>query len=326
VTEKIFNALFVIFHFAVLAGLVVMLVRPAWRAWFTQRCLGTATAIDLAYIRIVTCGILLIYVLTEDLGSQAPFGPKWWSWPGYLEPLGHGWLRYFVTSKAHLDGLTYALILAIVLAMAGVLVRVTLPITAVLYLMYGGLLRGFGKYFHEGYLGLYVLIALCFVACGDAWSVDAWWRKRRCKPAAAAAFPDTAYSWMAWACTAACVVPYVQLGFSKFAHGGLFWFDGRSLRNYMITDELNLRGLPFDLALHMIDAPTLMFTVMGFVGLIAEFTYVSVLFVPRMRRYLPPIIGLLHLGVLGWQNALFIDAILLPLIFVRPSRWIRRPA
>jgi hypothetical protein len=142
-------------------------------------------------------------------------------------------------------------------------------------------------------------------------------------PAGAAAERSAApaYAWMVWACQAAAAIPYLQLSLSKWWSGGLFWFDGRSMRNYMLTDDLNLTQWNIDLALRAYRAPVLVFTLSGLFGLLVESLYPFALLVPRLRLVLPLAVAAMHLGVWFTQDALFLDALLIPLIFCLPSRW-----
>jgi hypothetical protein len=319
-SQTLISDFFSALHLVAIVGFATMIVSPTLRDGFAARCVGHATAIDLAWVRIVTCTVLVLYVLTEDLASLSYFSSWWYTPPGYLAIFGRGWFDALLGSPAALHGLTAALILALLLAAAGVFTRITLPVAAILYLVFGGLLRSFGKYFHEGYLAFYVLLVLCVLPAGDAWSFDARRRARR-----GDALPDRSevYRWGVYACFAAACVPYLQLAASKLLHGGLFWFDGRSLRNYMLMDDLNLSELDIDLALRFHDMPTLAFTIAGFFALAFEAVYPAVLVFPRLRRIVPLGIGLLHLGVWLGQDALFLDAVLLPLIFLQPSTWKR---
>jgi len=307
-----FDGLFDVLHAVAIAGLALLLFRPSARAWFERRCIGDRTAVDLAWIRIVTCSVLLLYVATEDLASQAELGASWFAAPGYAKWMGRETFVWFMSSASRLHLVQWILVALLGLAAAGVATRLTVALSTVVYLLFAALVRSFGKEFHEGYIGFYVLIVLCFTPCGDAVSVDA---KRRAGPPR-----EAAYAWSVWACWAAACVPYVQLGLSKLIYGGLYWFEGRSLRNYMLTDDLNLTEWNIDLALRFHDAPVFLFTIAGFLALLSEVVYVSVLLSPRLRRIVPAFVALLHLGVWFGQDALFIDATLIPLIFYVPTR------
>jgi len=307
----------VLIHAGAIAAFAVMLFLPRFRGWFERRCVGSGTALDLAFIRIVVCAVLILYVLTEELASQAQIGTQWFSPPGYTSWLGRGWLDWLLSSPLRLNLLTGLLLGTLGLAMVGFATRVTLPLAAVLYVVFSALVRSFGKYFHEGYLAFYVLLVLCFLPCGDACSVDA--ARRRGRPV-----PPTSYAWAVYACYAATTIPYLQLGLSKLIGGGLYWFDGRAVRNYMLLDDLNIEEWNFDLAIRFHDAPTILFTIIGLVGLLIELSYVLVLFLPRLRLVLPACVAFLHIGIWLGQDLIFVDAILIPLIFYAPRTWLAR--
>jgi hypothetical protein len=93
------------------------------------------------------------------------------------------------------------------------------------------------------------------------------------------------------------------------------------MRNYMLTDDLNITQWNIDLALRAYRAPVLVFTLSGLFGLLVESLYPLVLLVPRLRLVLPLAVVAMHLGVWFGQDALFLDAVLIPLIFCLPSRW-----
>lgn len=314
----LFRHIYSLIHVAGLAALVSMLLVPQLRRGFERRCVGIASARDLAFVRIVVCVVLFAYTLTEPLPTQARLDTAFFEPLGYTSHLGQGAFDWFLSSPARLWAVWLATFGALALGAFGVATRLTLPVALLSCLWVGALTRSLGKHFHEGYLALYVLTVLAFLPAGDAWSFDSWWRRRRGRVA-----PEAAYPWMLWACYAAASIPYLQLAFSKLHRGGLFWFDGRSMRNYMLTDDLNLQEWELDMALRFYQAPTAVFTALGFFGLAAELLYPLVLVVPRLRLLLPLAIVLVHLGVWFGQDALFVDAVLLPAIFFVPSRWQR---
>jgi hypothetical protein len=303
---------FQLLHAVAIAGLIACLARPAWRDAFARRCIGPRTAVDLAWIRIVVCVVLIVCTAMIDLASMAELPKSWFAPPGYLADLGRGWLHVLMASELRLHLLQWTTIVLLALGAAGVFARVTIPLAAIAFFVFSAVARSFGKEFHEGYLAFYVLLVLACVPSGDALSWDA---RRRASPA-----PPAAYDWAVWACWAAATIPYLQLGFSKLIAGGVYWFEGASLRNYMLADDLNLTAWNIDLALRAYDAPVALFTVAGFFGLAFELIYAFVLVSPLLRRYVPAGVALLHLGVWLGQDALFVDATLIPIIFYVPAR------
>jgi hypothetical protein len=305
--SRVFEGIFAVIHLGGIAALVALWLLPRWRDWFERRCVGPARAEDLAHVRAVACLALGVYVLSENLASLARLDTAFYAPPGYLRLFGHAAFDWFLESAWRLRGMTFAVLVALALAGAGVFPRVTLPLAAVLYFAFAALARAHGKLFHEGYLAWYVLIVLACVHLGRRPRVDEGDGK-------------VAYPWMVWACQAAAVVPYLQLSLTKLWIGGLFWFDGRSIRNYALIDNLNVAQWEIDGALHLYQAPTLLFTLSGLFGLCTETLYPLVLVVPRLRLLLPAAVILMHFGIFLLQDFPFVDAMLLPLIFFTPSR------
>lgn len=308
-----------------LAALVAMLFVPRLREAFERRCIPPANSVDLAFIRIVACAVLLLYVPTEELASQAAMGTEWFRPPGHMSLLGRELFDWFLSSEGRLQALTWFVFGSLALALAGCATRLTLPLAAVSYFLFAALLRSFGKEFHEGYLGFYVLVVLCFLPCADAWSIDARWLRARWRrwlrrPQQTPPSRGELYRWGTWACYVAAALPYLQLGMSKLIEGGIYWFDGRSLRNYMLRDNINLTDFDFNLALRFYDIPVILFTIAGFFALLVELSYALVLVSPRLRRVLPACVALLHLGIWIGQDVRFLDAMLIPAIFFMPSR------
>lgn len=315
---------FLCVHLAGIALLLAMLIVRRWRSFFERHCLGRANAQDVGFIRIVTCATLALYVLSEALPSYALLDSSLLHPMGYFEPPAP-LFSWFLASSLRLRCIGWVTLALLVLGAVGWRPRLTLPLAAAVYLFFAALLRTPGKAFHEGYLAWYVLLVLALLPANNALRLDAWLGRRKAAPTpstlaeSGAATPD--HAWSVWACQAAAVVPYLQLSLSKWWAGGPFWFDGRSMRNYMLTDDLNLTQWNIDLALRWYQAPTLAFTLVGLFGLLVESFYPLVLLVPGLRVVLPAAVMLLHLGVWFGQDALFLDAILIPAIFFMPSRW-----
>jgi len=312
-------------HLVVGGFFAALIFVPVLRHWFERHCLGQSTALDLAFIRIVTCAVTGLIVFREDLASYSYFDPEWYRFPGHIRLLGDDFLRSLIGSRGALLSLKWGLFLLLLLAGAGGSTRLTIPLVTVLYILFAALARSCGKGFHEGYLPMYVLMVLSFLPCGDAWSVQfheraRWWHRPRPDPKAR----SQVYRWGTYACYAAVCVPYIQLAFSKIMYGGLDWFQGSSLLKYMLSDSLSLTGWDFGLSFHLQHAPGWVLSFAGFFALAVETVYPLVLFVPRLRFVLPLCVTALHLGIWFTQEALFADAILMPVIFLSPillKRW-----
>ncbi len=299
--------LFAAIHVVAVGGLAVTLINPKARRWFEERCVGRATAEDLAYVRAAVCLIAAACVLCEDLASCALLSEYWFTPPAILaNTIGTDAFYALIGSRPALLVLHGSLILMLLLAAGGVAARFTVALSTAGYILFYGILGSFGKVSHVGLLALYALIALCFLPTGR--------RPGR-------SLSPSYYAWSVFAVYAAIVVPYLQLGLCKLIIGGPYWFEGAHLKNYMLTDDLNLWQFEIDLGLRFMNLPNVCFTIAAAFALLAELLYPLVLVVPRLRTVLPLCIVLLHIGIWLAQDALFLDAVLLPLIFLGPSRW-----
>src|SRR5262249_1935598 len=149
-----------------------LLFWPRARRVFEQHCVGSASAADLGYVRAIACSVLLVYTLSEDLPSYARIGPSFMHAPGYFHYLGEGAVTWWFASPLRLWCIWLLTLFALGLGALGLRTRLSLPLAALVYLLFAALLRAPGKAFHEGYLGWYVLVALCFMPAGDAFSLD----------------------------------------------------------------------------------------------------------------------------------------------------------
>lgn len=123
-----------------------------------------------------------------------------------------------------------------------------------------------------------------------------------------------------YACFAVMAVVYLLSGLSKLRGSGLDWFRGDNIEQKLVQDALG--PIFFDykwkatIWLVQHHAPDYLFAIIGTVGLIVELGYVTVLF-SRTAQIIMPIAALgVHIGILVFQNLLFLDLLLLQLIFL----------
>jgi hypothetical protein len=82
-------------------------------------------------------------------------------------------------------------------------------------------------------LPLYLLPILAVTPCADAWSLDAWLRRKRGLPARAHA--TAVYGAARWAVFAVIGISYFAAAFAKIRHGGLLWFGPTNMRSKLLT-------------------------------------------------------------------------------------------
>jgi hypothetical protein len=298
-----------------LAG-VIMLAITSSRAFF-QRYVGPATPGSLGALRMLTCSVLLLITALEDLSSIAMLPPETRAPQGvmrflYALPLG---LDRLVASAT---GLWIFQLLTEVILFLGVLgwhTRIVIPLGTVCHFLIGGILRDYSFDWHQGWVPLYLMVILSFTPCGDGWSVDRLRRVHGGRPVPDADSPSAVYGWARYLCWAAIALPYVQAGLAKLRYGGLFWWSPSNMRSILYEESLRPREFDWQLSLHLVPAPDIIFSLLGLAGLLGEVSFGLVLFSRRARRILPIVIAGMHIGILVLQRILFVDLILLQAAF-----------
>ncbi|MGB3465515.1 MAG: hypothetical protein WBA74_09600, partial [Cyclobacteriaceae bacterium] len=186
------------------------------------------------------------------------------------------------------------------------------------------------KFFHFGLTATYVLILVAFTPCGDGLSVDRLWKVYKGESVPKSDRLSQIYGWSRYFCWTALGLAYLLAGLSKIRGGGLFWFDATNMREMFYRCALDPMGFNFHFALRLIDAPDIIFMIMGFMGSYAEIAFISVLFSRLARKIMPILMISMHIGIIIVQNIFFFDSICIQLIFfdfttVRKSigKWLR---
>jgi predicted DCC family thiol-disulfide oxidoreductase YuxK len=292
---------------------------------FIRRIVGEATPGSLGAIRMWTCAILLLTTLWEDLGSIAwlpvevrhPRGLL-----GYLYTLPIGFER-LVTSEMSLRAFQLLTEFLLFLGLVGWRTRVVLPLGAFCYFLLLGILIDYSFFWHQNIVPLYVMIVLCFTPCGDGWSVDRLRRIYQGQTVPDADRTSPVYGWSRYACWVTIALPYVANGLSKLQDGGLFWWNPINMRTNLYVDTLMPREFDWALSLHLVHAPDVFFSLMGLFTLFGETFFGLVLFSRMARRIFPVAAIMMHIGIFLFQRILFIDLILLQLVFF-DFTWVRK--
>ena len=303
-----------------LAG-TVLLARVFTRRTFFDRYVTAATPEHLAAIRILTCAILLGSTLWENLASSALLPA------GLRQPMGV--MRVFYALPLGVDRLVgdagalaasgWFTALILLFGMAGLATRITIPLGALCYLLFGGILRQYSWFYHQGIMPLYLLVVLSFTPCGDGLSVDRLLKIALRRPVPPAGTATAGYGWARYACWIAIALPYVESGLSKLRHGGLSWWDAHNLRPVFYAAALEPEKLNWSLGLRLTHVPDALIECLGIAALLIELAYGAVLFSRLARRVLPYAASCLHVGILFLQSILFYDMLLLQLVFLEWS-------
>ncbi len=281
---------------------------------YRRRFVPDVSPAVLGGIRAWSSLVLLGYVLTSDLSKTARLPPEMLVSAGAIDHLHRlPGFDAFLASESALALFSAFTAVALLLSALGLAGRWTTPLAALSAAVYNGLFQHHTYFYHQFLIGLYVLIAVSCGPAGDAFSVDAWLRRRRGLPPPARAAGR--YGWARYLCWTVLALPYWLAGWSKLRGGGWGWWDALNLRGKVYRDSLQGGIFDHPLGLELIGAPDWIFSGIGIFTLILELGFISVLFSARARRILPLLAIGMHLGILALQNFVFVDAVLMQLIF-----------
>ena len=284
---------------------------------FGRRIVGEATPGSLGAIRMWTCLVLLLGTVWEDLPSIAMLPAEMRHPMGvtqYLYTLPIGFKR-FVASEGGLRAFQWLTELLLFLGVVGWCTRLVIPLGALCACMFWGILRDYTFFWHQNLVPIYVMAVLAWTPCGDGWSVDRLWKVFRGRAVPDADRRSAVYGWSRYACWVVIALPYVAAGLSKLRYGGLLWWDATNMKSMLYQETLRMREFDWTLSLHLSAAPDIFFNLLGLFAVFGELFFGLVLFFPVARWIFPVIMGMTHIGILGLQRILFLDLILLQVVF-----------
>ena len=309
------------------------LVRRMTLPGFFGRAVQPTTPGVLGLIRSWTCAVLLAMTLWEDLASTTLL-PRSMVRPKGILYLLHAvpGFEQFMANPSALWTFEHLTAFLLFLGVIGLGTRVVVPAGALCYLVMAGILREYAWFYHTGLLPIYVLAVLSFTPCGHGWSVDRLIKIARNTPVPPNDLATPTYGWSRYAVWTVIAVPYVAAGLSKLYYGGgLAWVDAENMRWILLRTSLAMMEFDFGISERLVAQPDLLFVMLGCVGLFTELSFGLVLVSSWARLVLPGTMILVHLGILLLQNILFVDLILLLVVFydLRPvtqtaGRWIKR--
>lgn len=301
----------------------------ATRPQFFRRFVREATAESLGAIRILTCAIALlmtlwvfdlptIYLLPTEM--QIPMGiiRLFHKVPGF------DWL---LASQSGLRLFELFSVVVFCLGIVGWKTKFVMPLCAFCFLLIGGIHRHYCHFFHTGLVPVYLLAVLAATPCGDGLSVDRWLlrkadiggaseKTRMAISVPSEPMPAPVYGWARYVCWTVVALSYVAAGLSKLYYGGPLWFVPSNLKYHLYSTALAPMQFDWSLVLQFPNLPEPLYALMGIPGIYGEIAFGLVLFSKRARWILPPLMVMMHLGIFFFQDILFIDLILLQLIFV----------
>ena len=123
------------------------------------------------------------------------------------------------------------------------------------------------------------------------------------------------YGWARYTCWVAIAVSYWETGLCKLRDGGLSWWDPEGLRATFYEDSLMPREYDWTWSLLLTQAHDPLVGVMGVFVIAFESLWITVLFSSTARKIWPVLTVMFHTGVFIFQKILFLDLILMQLLF-----------
>ena len=289
---------------------------------FLERFVGDVRPSALGAVRMLICGLLFLNLWPEDIPSSVLVPQQLRESSGVLQLFY--FLPFFTEFVESEGALRIAQWLTLGLLLCGAIgwkTRIALPLAAIGWLILGGVIRQSIWVFHQGMAPWYVLVALVFLPCGDGLSIDRLIKVA--KGEGAGSPPSTSlYGLGRFACWSIVALVYTDAGLSKLLHGGPLWWSPPQIQSILYEDTLNLTdyGWAFSLMLPQWD---ILFSALGLAAFLGELFYGLAVFFRWARLVFPPLMLLMHVGIFFFQTILFLDLMLIQLIFVDWS-WVRR--
>ncbi len=272
-----------------------------------RKIIGMAPSVRLGMIRFVICAAALVSVCMERLAAFSEVSSAWMRPAGFLKWIPAHTLSAFTESALYLFLFQAVLIIVLVLAAAGLFTRVSLIISALLYLLYAGLLRSYGTYFSQGIVTFYLLFFLSFLPCGEDFSLDRRWKQSRgLQPDLQ---PRLSAGWAIFLLRAVIALTYFQSGWAKLHYAGTAWLEPGNLKRILMSENLSLMtysGGIFEKCLHW---PEPAWNLLGSMVFFMELLFPVVLISWGIRKIYPVFAGAIFLALALLCPPLILDGV-----------------
>jgi hypothetical protein len=235
----------------------------------------------LAAVRIGLCGLLAARLAGGpylELAAQPP---------ALFRPISFLRLLERMPSPEVVAALQAFALAAAVLAMVGLLTRVTLPLAWLAALPLVAMTSSLGKVVHNDVLLLLCLVPLLAAPAGAAWSLDA-----RLRPPAGR---GPAFGWPVRTAMVVVAGAYLFSGLAKLFHAGPAWVASDNLR-WVLYASSDGQPVPNPFALFVADRP-LLAQLVAAATLAVELGFPLVLWRPRLAWLFVPAVVAMHAGI-----------------------------
>lgn len=272
---------------------LVGVVTSRWnRFWFEP-----SPPTDLALSRLVFYGLLFAYYLPV---SHVGWGsiPTSWREPIWIFERLH--LPFFSDDVLRL--MVAAWKASLLLSCVGFATRISTAVAFVLGAYLIGLPYNFGKTDHMTALVLFTLGIMALSWSGDAWSVDAFLRRRfgRKPPPA----PSGEYRWPVRAVWLTMALVFFAAGVAKLASGGLAWVTSEHFAISLVQQHYSPNPPPVKWGLFVARTPWMAHTFAA-AAILIELAAPLALFSRRLRWVIPPMLFGMQLGIAVLMNVWF---------------------
>jgi hypothetical protein len=217
---------------------------------------------------------------------------------GLLQLLPWRFYEVLLTPRGMLT-LKIALVVSLATATAGYLTSASTKSAALLFLFYQGLVRSFGHFNHDEMPVVYMLIALAFTPCGDAWSIDSLLHRSRTRVG------DIVYGYPILLLRGLLAWSYFSSALIKLRVAGLDYFNSDNLPTVAILHSLdNLHDTQHRLAFLLPSA--LEFTgAAALLTVLWELAFPLAIFSKVARRIILPFGIIFHTATIFFMNISF---------------------
>jgi len=260
-------------------------------------------------VRAGVCGLILCEILLTSFSDLGRIPTTLLRPTGAMQILPWRFYDALLTPAGMLT-LKWLMVISLLGATAGCLTMVTTKSSALLFVLYEGLLRSFGHFNHDEMPAIYILIVLAFTPCGDAFSFDNWRGKK---------FPlgsGSAYGYPILLMRVLLAWSYFSSALIKFRVAGLGYLSPDNLPSLAIVHSLdNLHDTQFRLAFWLPQVREYLPVLLALVVLWELLFPLAIFF--RRARLLILVVGIFfHLGTLFFMNIFFPYHLAMYIVFV----------
>jgi hypothetical protein len=266
-------------------------------------------SVALGMVRAGVCGFILSQILLTSFSDLGRLPVTILRPTGVMQILPWRFYDLLLTPFGILT-FKWLMVLSLLSATVGCLTSVTTKSSALLFLLYEGLLRSFGHFNHDEMPAIYILIVLALTPCGDAFSCDASLRKTSpLRSAFTYGYPILLMRMLlAWS--------YFSAALIKLRVGGLRYLSPDNLPTLAIVHSLdNLHDTQFRLAFWL--AHFREYTpIFGALVILWELSFPLAIFFRRARLIILGVGILFHIGTILFMNISFPHHLAMYLVFV----------